>query len=128
VTPDVPHVRNTLFLSLVEAFWGFGFNMVSISTVLPVFLEEQGARKWVIAFLPALAHLFAGLGQPVSGYLTRGRKSILGWMLALHFISPIPLGCIALCLTYGIGPTVPTVLIGWAVFWLARALVKIFRP
>ena len=37
------HARNTIFLGLVELFWGAGMNIISMSAILPVILKDLGA-------------------------------------------------------------------------------------
>ena len=61
------HTRNTAYLGSVEAFWGLGMNLLSMGTVLPVFLQERGASNALIAFLPAMSALGAGWPRPSPG-------------------------------------------------------------
>ena len=99
--------------------------MVAITTVIPVFLEQQGASRFVIALLPALTHLCAGLTQPFAGYLSRRSRHIWGWVFWMHLLSPIPIGLIALGLYYRIGSPTVVVLAGWSAFF---GLIGILFP
>lgn len=116
MTPP-PHRRNTLFLSLVEAFWGVGLSVISVGTVLPVYLLGAGASNWVIALLPALGALGAGVTQGFSGWLVRRSSHIKGWVLVLHVLSPAPLVMAGLWLLLGRGGGVVAVLLGWGAFY-----------
>lgn len=111
------HARNTAYLSLVEAFWGVGLNVVSMGTVLPVFLQSSGAPNWVIALLPALGALGAGITQGFTGWLTRKSAHIKGWVLGLHVLAPAPLALAGIWLLLGRGASVPAVLLAWGAFY-----------
>jgi len=113
----LPHTRNTVFLGLAEGFWGVGLNVVSIATVLPVFLEQQGASRTVIALLPALTHLTSGLTQPLSGYVVRGGGHLRNWVIGLHVLAPLPIGLAALGLWSPKASPVFLVLACWAAFF-----------
>jgi MFS family permease len=112
-----PHGRNTLYLSLVEAFWGVGLNVISVGTVLPVYLLGAGASNGTIALLPALGALGAGITQGFSGWLVRRSAHIKGWVLALHLLSPTPLALVGIWLLLGRGGGVAAVLLGWGAFY-----------
>jgi MFS family permease len=112
-----PHRRNTLYLSLVEAFWGVGLSVISVGTVLPVYLLGAGASNRVIALLPALGALGAGITQVFSGWLVRRSSHIKGWVLALHVLAPTPLALVGFWLLLGRGGGVAAVLVGWGAFY-----------
>ena len=112
-----PHGRNTLYLSLVEAFWGVGLSVISVGTVLPVYLLGAGASNWVIALLPALGALGAGITQGFSGWLVRRSSHLKGWVLALHVLAPAPLALVGFWLLLGRGGGVMAVLLGWGAFY-----------
>ncbi len=117
------HTRNTAYLGLVEAFWGLGMNLLSMGTVLPVFLQERGASNAVIAFLPALSALGAGLLQAFTG-IVAGRRGILRpLVLWLHVTAPLPLVITGICLLWGKLPAVPAVLVLWGCFYAAIGLL-----
>ncbi len=117
------HLRNTVYLSSVEGFWGAGMNLVSMGTVLPVFLERLGASYAVIALLPALSALGVGAPQLLSGYLTRKSRRRKGWVMGLHVLAPSPLAVIALCLYEGLFDPLVLTLAGWALFYLLLGLL-----
>ncbi len=117
------HNRNTAYLSGVEAFWGLGMNLLSMGTVLPVFLQERGATNAVIAFLPALSALGAGVLQAFSGILAGHRGILRPLVLWLHVAAPLPLLLTGLCLVWGRLPAVPMVLVLWGCFYAAIGLV-----
>ncbi len=122
-SPVVHHLRNTTFLSSVEGFWGLGMNLVSMGTVLPVFLEKLGASFGVIALLPALSALGIGAPQLLSGFLARKSPRRKGWVLVLHLVAPLPLALIALCLALGLFDPLPLTLVGWALFYALLGLL-----
>ncbi len=109
--------RNTLYLAVVESFWGLGMNLVSMGTVLPVLLQQHGASNGVIAFIPALSALGMGLPQLVSGFLVGRSRTLKPWVLWLHVFSPLPLVLLALGLLLRWAPPVPLVLAGWGLFY-----------
>jgi MFS family permease len=117
------HARNTLYLSGVEAFWGLGMNLLSMGTVLPVFLLERGASNAVIAFLPAMSALGAGLPQALSGVLGGNRARLKPLVMWLHVAASLPLGLAGALLLWGRLPSVPTVLACWALFYAMIGLV-----
>ena len=119
--PD--HNRNTAYFGLVEIFWGLGMNLLSMGTVLPVFLQERGASNGVIAFLPALSALGAGLTQAFSPLLVGRRWSLKGMVLWMHVLCPIPVALIGVGLLWGRLPVVPAVLILWGVFYACIGLL-----
>lgn len=117
------HARNTTFLGFVEAFWGLGMNLLSMGTVLPVFLQERGASNAVIAFLPALSALGAGVFQAFTGILAGHRGTLRPLVLWLHVGAPLPLVLTGFCLLSGKLPAVPTVLVLWGCFYAAIGLL-----
>jgi MFS family permease len=117
------HARNTVYLSSVEAFWGLGMNLLSMGTVLPVFLQERGASNAVIAFLPAMSALGAGLPQVFSGVLGGNRPRLRPLVLWLHVAASLPLGLAGALLLWGRWPSAPVVLTCWALFYALIGLV-----
>lgn len=117
------HTRNTTYFGFVEIFWGLGMNLLSMGTVLPVFLQERGASNAVIAFLPALSALGAGLTQAFSPLLVGRRWSLKGMVLWMHVLCPIPVALIGAGLLWGRLPVVPEVLILWGVFYACIGLL-----
>lgn len=117
------HTRNSIYLSTVEAFWGLGMNLLSMGTVLPVFLQERGASNAVIAFLPAMSALGAGIPQAFSGVLGGNRPTLRPWVLWLHVAAALPLGLAGALLMWDRLPAVPVVLGCWALFYAMIGLV-----
>jgi MFS family permease len=117
------HLRNTTFLGFVEAFWGLGMNLLSMGTVLPVFLQERGASNAVIAFLPALSALGAGVFQAFSGILGGHRGSLKPLVLWLHVAAPLPLFLAGFSLLWGGLPAVPIILVLWGCYYAAIGLL-----
>lgn len=111
------HTRNTAYLGSVEAFWGLGMNLLSMGTVLPVFLQERGASNALIAFLPAMSALGAGLAQAFSGFLGGSRPRLKPLVLWLHVTASAPLLLAGAFLLWGRLPAVPAVLLCWALFY-----------
>jgi MFS family permease len=111
------HGRNTAFLAMVEAFWGLGMNVVSVGTVIPVFLERLGASNAVIALLPSLSALGAGIPMLASSFLTRRSRRMKRWVLGLHLVAPLPLGVIAAGLHAGVHSPILLVLVCWGVYY-----------
>lgn len=108
---------------MVEVFWGLGMNLLSMGTVLPVFLQERGASNAVIAFLPALSALGAGVFQAFSGMLGGHRGTLKPLVLWLHVAAPLPLYLAGLSLLWGKFPAVPTVLVLWGCYYAAIGLL-----
>lgn len=117
------HLRNTTYLGSVEAFWGLGMNLLSMGTVLPVFLQERGASNAVIAFLPALSALGAGVFQAFSGVLGGHRGTLKPLVLWLHVAAPLPLYLAGISLLWGKFPAVPTILVLWGCYYAAIGLL-----
>lgn len=117
--------KNMVFLSAVESFWGFGVNLVSMGTVLPVFLADQGASNGVIALLPALSALGMGLPQALSGFVAGRGGTLKSWVLGLHLAIPLPLAAAAALLKWPALPPVPLVLVSWGLFY---ALIGVVIP
>ena len=111
------HLRNTFYLSVVECFWGFGMNVVSMGTILPVFLARCGADNATIALIPALSALGAGLPQSFSGLIARSGNRMRSWVLWLHVASPAPLMVISAWLLLGVHSKVKLVLTCWGIFY-----------
>lgn len=109
--------RNTAYLASVEAFWGLGMNLVSMGTVLPVFLQQHGATNGLIAFIPALSALGMGVPQLFSGYMVGRSRRLKPWVLWLHVLAPLPLAVLSLGLALRWAPPVPMVLVGWGLFY-----------
>lgn len=114
---EKPHGRNVTFLAMVEAFWGLGMNVVSVGTVIPVFLERLGASNAVIGMLPSLSALGAGLPMLVSSFLTHRSRSMKGWVLGLHLVAPLPYAAIGAGLLLKTGSPVAIVLACWGVYY-----------
>ena len=117
--------KNLFFLSAVESFWGFGMNLVSMGTVLPVFLAEQGASNGVIALIPALSALGMGLPQVLSGLVAGRGGTLRGWVIGIHLAIPLPLAATAALLRWSNLPPVPLVLAAWGLFY---ALIGVVIP
>jgi len=111
------HTRNTAYLGSVEAFWGLGMNLLSMGTVLPVFLQERGASNALIAFLPAMSALGAGLAQAFSGFIGGDRPRLKPMVMWLHVTASAPLLLAGCFLLWGRLPAVPVVLLFWALFY-----------
>lgn len=111
------HARNTAYLSTVEVFWGLGMNLLSMGTVLPVFLQERGASNTIIALLPALTALGAGLPQAFSSFVGGNRPRLRPLVLWLHVSASLPLFLAGGLLLGAHLPPVPTVLACWALFY-----------
>jgi MFS family permease len=118
-----PHGRNTLFLALVESCWGVGMNLVSVGTIVPVFLERLGATNAVIGLLPSLSALGAGSASLFASFLTHRSRGMRGWVLALHLLSPTPLAAIAAGLLFGVGSPIFLVLACWGVYYAFLGLL-----
>jgi MFS family permease len=119
------NARNLLFLSAVESFWGFGMNLVSMGTVLPVFLAGQGASNGVIALIPALSALGMGLPQVFSGLIAGRGGTLRGWVIGIHLVIPLPLAVTAALLKWSTLPPIPLVLAAWGLFY---ALIGVVIP
>lgn len=111
------HYRNTAYLAGAEAFWGLGMNLLSMGTVLPVFLQERGASNALIACLPAMSALGAGLAQAFSGFVGGNRPRLKPMVMWLHVTASAPLLLAGFFLLWGRLPAVPVVLLFWALFY-----------
>jgi len=122
---DAPtsYTRSTVYLGLVEAFWGLGMNLVSMATVMPVLLERLGANHVTIALLPALAALGAGVPQLFSGWLVRGRTHLKPWVMWLHVLCPAPVALAAVALAMGTAHPIAVILISWASYYAILGLI-----
>jgi MFS family permease len=117
------HGRNTVFLAMVESLWGVGMNLVSVGTVIPVFLLKLGATNAVIGLLPSLGALGAGSASIFASYLTHRSRGIKGWVLGIHLLAPTPLAVISLGLLAGVRSPVLLVLACWGVYYALLGLL-----
>jgi len=117
------HGRNTVFLALVESLWGVGMNVVSVGTVIPVFLLKLGATNAVIALLPSLSALGAGSATLFASYLTHRSQGIKGWVLGMHLLAPVPLAVISAGLFWKAASPVALVLSCWGIYYAFLGLL-----
>jgi len=69
---------------VVEVFWGFALSLVSVYTILPVFLANLGASKAVIALIPGIQLVGWALLQLPSAYFTTRLHQRTWPMILVH--------------------------------------------
>lgn len=109
------HARNTVFLGLVELFWGAGMNIISMSAILPVILKDLGASHLEIALVPIIGSIGVGVPQIFSPKLFGGRRKLKLSLILLHIPVTLPILAVAIMLYGGYGKPAAVILTAWAV-------------
>jgi len=117
------HARNTIYLGLVELFWGAGMNIISMSAILPVMMKDLGATHLEIALLPIIASLGVGIPQILSPRLFGGYRKLKLPLILLHILVTLPLLAAAFMLYLKIWSPTAVMLMAWAVHTASIGMV-----
>jgi MFS family permease len=82
--------RNTLGITIAEAFWGLGLPVLVESTFLQIFMKNLGASDTAIGLMPGLFAAGIGIFAVFASLLTSHLKSKKGPVIITHVISSFP--------------------------------------
>jgi MFS family permease len=117
------HTQNTIYLGLVELFWGVGMNLISMSAILPVMMKDLGATHLQIALIPAMASVGVGLPQILSPKFF-GRLTKLKFpLIFIHIPVTLPVLVASAMLYNNIGNPVAVILSVWTAHCFSIGLV-----
>lgn len=117
------HFQNTIYLGIVELFWGIGMNFISMSAILPVMLKNLKASHFEIGLIPSLAAIGFGLPQILSPLLFGRKKKVRITLLNLHLITTLPLFITSCLLFFETKNPKVVILLGWAEYCFLVGIV-----
>lgn len=117
------HFQNTVYLGIVELFWGIGMNFISMSAILPVMLKNLKASHFEIGLIPSLAAMGFGLPQILSPILFGKKKKLRITLLNLHLITTLPLLLTSYLLFIETTKPKIVILLGWVEYCFLVGIV-----